>query len=804
MDRTLRLLSLLACLILASYSFAQDYDLEVDGIYYTYDTDKLTATVVAAPYQTPYSGNITIPATFTRGRFTFNVNAIDDNAFNSSEIESVTMLSDGENGVSSINGGAFNYCIYLKKVTFPSTLKTIGKYAFKNCSALPSIDIPSSVINIGNDAFSGCTALTNVKFPDVMSEKSIGDYAFDNCGITTLTLPRGVRQVGKYAFDHCKKLTKVNFPDDFGVISEGMFYGCTSLGEISFPSSLIAINVYAFCNCPLKKIVLSPAIIFISWSAFSGCKQLEEFIIEDGEEPLTCWLTENLPGLKTFYLGRNLDYDGDEERHLNPANLTIGPKVTSLLNIFGDDLKEITCYIKDPTSVPEYFSSKVKANAVLKVPAGSYNLYCNTNGWKDFFFIEKISGGVANNISFADPKVKAICVANWDTDGDGELSKEEAATVTDIEEVFKKNHEITSFDELQFFTVLKSIGDDAFEWCDHLSSITIPNSVTSIGNSAFSNCSGLTSVTIPNNVTSIGEFAFYDCSCLTSVTIPESVTSIGNDAFEYCSSLTSITIPNSMTTAIESTTFAGCTSLTSVTIGNNVTSIEYGAFANCSGLISVTIGNSVTGIGQRAFDGCSSLTSITIPNSVIKIGGDAFANCSGMTSVTIGNSVTLIWCGAFRGCSGLTSVTIPNSVTTIEDYAFRDCSGLTSITIGNSVTTIGINSFGGCINIKDVYCLAEQVPHSYLSPSSFDDTPIEEATLHVPANSVNAYKNKSPWSGFGSIVALKDGEPSGINSVYREASTNDRYYNLNGQRVEKPTKKGVYIVNGKKALYNNQ
>jgi hypothetical protein len=83
------------------------------------------------------------------------------------------------------------------------------------------------VINIGNDAFSGCTALTNVKFPDVMSEKSIGDYAFDNCGITTLTLPRGVRQVGKYAFDHCKKLTKVNFPDDFGVISEGMFYGCT-------------------------------------------------------------------------------------------------------------------------------------------------------------------------------------------------------------------------------------------------------------------------------------------------------------------------------------------------------------------------------------------------------------------------------------------------------------------------------------------------------------------------------------------------------------------------------------------------
>ncbi|MBR4365713.1 MAG: serine/threonine protein kinase, partial [Bacteroidaceae bacterium] len=57
-------------------------------------------------------------------------------------------------------------------------------------------------------------------------------------------------------------------------------------------------------------------------------------------------------------------------------------------------------------------------------------------------------------IDFADPAVEALCVANWDTNHDGELSFNEAAAVTDLGEVFKGNTEITSFDELQYFTGL--------------------------------------------------------------------------------------------------------------------------------------------------------------------------------------------------------------------------------------------------------------------------------------------------------------------------------------------------------------
>jgi len=86
------------------------------------------------------------------------------------------------------------------------------------------------------------------------------------------------------------------------------------------------------------------------------------------------------------------------------------------------------------------------------------------------------------------------------------------------------------------------IGDYAFNSCDELSSVTIPESVTDIGEWAFNGCSGLTSVTIPNSVTSIGEVAFIACTGLTSVTIGNSVTNIGSWAFSGCENISVINI----------------------------------------------------------------------------------------------------------------------------------------------------------------------------------------------------------------------------------------------------------------------
>lgn len=53
-----------------------------------------------------------------------------------------------------------------------------------------------------------------------------------------------------------------------------------------------------------------------------------------------------------------------------------------------------------------------------------------------------------------------------------------------------------------------------FAFCQNLTNITIPNSVTVISNDVFALCSSLTDVIIPNSVTSIGSYAFTGCVSL--------------------------------------------------------------------------------------------------------------------------------------------------------------------------------------------------------------------------------------------------------------------------------------------------
>ena len=319
-------------------------------------------------------------------------------------------------------------------------------------------------------------------------------------------------------------------------------------------------------------------------------------------------------------------------------------------------------------------------------------------------------------ITFADTNVKAICVTNWDTNGDGELSKTEAAAVTDLGALFKNNKVISSFEELHYFTGLTSIGDDAFKYCYGLTNVDIPNSVISIGNGAFRGCSNVTNITIPNSVTSIGDYAFDGCISLTSINIPSSVTSIGFNAFGFgafssSSSLTNIAVDanntvydsrNDCNAIIKTSTNELIKGCTNTIIPSNVTKIGNSAFSGCSGLTSINIPISVTSIGDDAFENCSSLTSIIIPSSVTNIGGGAFSFCNGLISINIPSSVTSIGGDVFNRCSALTSINIPNSVTSIGESAFLYCTGLTSITIPSSVTSIGESSFLYCNGLTSI------------------------------------------------------------------------------------------------------
>lgn len=123
-------------------------------------------------------------------------------------------------------------------------------------------------------------------------------------------------------------------------------------------------------------------------------------------------------------------------------------------------------------------------------------------------------------------------------------------------------------------------------------------------------------------------------------------------------------------------------------------------------------------------------------------------------------SVTSVGHYAFCSCSGLVSVTIPNSVISISD-AFYSSSNLKSVVIGSGLASISSTAFQGCENLADVYCYATNVPMvtgSYYFPS--------QATLHVPASSLEAYKADATWSQFGNIVAIPSAEKVEIGGLY--------------------------------------
>ena len=362
----------------------------------------------------------------------------------------------------------------------------------------------------------------------------------------------------------------------------------------------------------------------------------------------------------------------------------------------------------------------------------------------DIFYFDDISIKVKDGktpIEFADPKVKEICVTNWDTNHDGELSLGEASLVTNLAQKFMSS-EITSFDELQYFTGLISLGSD-FYGCSQLTSIIIPKNVTNLTqtsnwNSTFMWCYNLISVTLGDKIESIGDKTFYHCTALKSINIPKNLKTVGKEAFYGCQSLTTLTIPKDLTN-IGDNAFVYCSGLTYIVVeeGNPI----YDSRNNCNALIetasnSLIIGsnntiipNDIKEIKPNALNGRSGLTSLTIPKSVATIGSGAFNGCGGLVSIVveegnpnydsrnncnalietatnlliagsnntiIPNDVVAIASYAFSYCADLKSITIPSSVKFIEDYAFLGCSGLTSLTIPNSVTSIGSNAFMYC------------------------------------------------------------------------------------------------------------
>lgn len=108
----------------------------------------------------------------------------------------------------------------------------------------------------------------------------IGDRAFYDAKLRTVTLPNSLRAIGQSAFAGCKNLTDVALPEGLEVIKDTAFRDCKSLAELTLPSTLLEVGARAF-GPGLKRLVILSENVTFSPDAFKQAKSLEEIHVPE-------------------------------------------------------------------------------------------------------------------------------------------------------------------------------------------------------------------------------------------------------------------------------------------------------------------------------------------------------------------------------------------------------------------------------------------------------------------------------------------------------------------------------------------
>ena len=449
--------------------------------------------------------------------------------------ESVTSLGKGAFGASK-----------LQSVTLPSRLTNVSYLAFSYNESLTSViclaktppaaeeeAFPGTIENAGitlyvpancKDSYQSASIWRD--FPNIEER----NYDFESGGIyynitseNTVEVTQNNRNGGDYSGSITIPETVSYAGSTFTVTAIGWmaFYSCTDLTHIDLPSTLTQIGVYAFYNCAsLENVTIPKSVTTIETYAFSACSSsnFTEMVIPENVTTLNYGVFYDCRNLSKVVIGGSVNYMGAD--------------------VFKDctSLTKVICNANTPPTIQSStFTSDHYSNVLLTVPKLSKTDYQTANYWKNFSRIYTTSydfekDGIFYNITSNNPATVEVTCMNSDHHSySGEVNI--PATV----EHGGKTYTVTA------------IGSRAFQECEGLTSVTMPNTITTIADYAFYRCTGLTDVIIPNSVQTIGDNAFWICMGITEVVIPSSVQTIGNMAFRNCSALERIEIGENVT-----------------------------------------------------------------------------------------------------------------------------------------------------------------------------------------------------------------------------------------------------------------
>ena len=516
----------------------------------------------------------------------------------------------------------------INTVSISGGVTSIGERAFYGCTGLENISIPDSVTSIGDGAFHQCTGLTSITIPD--SVTGIGSYAFAGCdGLTSITIPGSVTSIGYESFCGCGSLSDVYFTgtqEQWNAIEIGEHNDCLLDANIHFNIDPLSVLTYEIndnevtitgCESSAAGELIIPdsinsfPVTIIGDRAFANCNELTSITIPDSVTNISYYAFENCIGL---------------------TSITIPDSVISIgFEAFGGCGSLLDVY---------FTGTQEQWNAIEIDDANDCLLHADIHfDALDLIYSLSVLTYEINDIE--------VTITGCDKSASGNL------VIPDTIERY----------------LVTSIDDSAFNGCDGITSITIPDSVTNIEGRTFENCTGLTSLTIPIRVTSIGYSAFSGCTGLAEITIPENVRIIGDSAFAGCESLSdiyyygsesqweSIDVGNDNAVLTTATVYFYIVPDWIYTSGNDGVVITGYRGNEREISIPATIEFlKVTGISSEAFYRRSYITAVTIPDSVTSIGSSAFEECTGLRSVTIGKGITSIGERAFKGCTQLESV----------------------------------------------------------------------------------------------------------------------------------------------------
>lgn len=353
-------------------------------------------------------------------------------------------------------------------------------------------------------------------------------------------------------------------------IGERAFYNNTALTNAKIPATVASIEQYAFYNCKrLKSVTIPKEVSYIGRNAFSRCDSITSVTIETETSTIS---------------NGYLNFTSDSITY----------------RIFKYNEVELTSFNKKSfNAIPE----TVTAGSTFKVTTIADNAFRNCTF-------------VVDSIQYSLIDLKTVKVTSCLKQNGGKLVI--PSTVTSNGTTF----------------TVTAIGDNALD-NSPMSEIIIPETVTKIG-AAFQNCDSLKSITIPNSVESIGGYAFQYCNYLETVVLPNGLKSISYNTFYDCNSLKSIVIPNSVT-SIGYMAFGYCYGLESIVIPNSVTYIDYNAFSYCDNLKNIVIGSSLNDVGYQSFANCDSIENITVFNTTPPSASSTFGNIHD----TVLNKITL-------------------------------------------------------------------------------------------------------------------------------------------------------------------